>query len=189
MKSVCSIGVMFLIAVSLSFSAFAGEGKDGDRPGGSVIQVSSITATVEAINYEDRTIALKGPKGDVVVLKVSEEAKNFNKVKKGDKITFDYYESTAIDIQKSTGKPKAVETQTITRSKEGEKPRGKVETTGYMTAKVESIDYKSRMVTLKMPHGDTMSFKVGDQVKRLNEIKKGDEVAVTYTQAMVISVH
>jgi Cu/Ag efflux protein CusF len=58
-----------------------------------------------------------------------------------------------------------------------------------MTARVEDIDYQSRMVTLKMPQGDTMSLKVGDQVKRLNDIKKGDEVVVRYTQAVAISVH
>ncbi len=40
-----------------------------------------------------------------------------------------------------------------------------------------------------MPHGDTMTVKAGDQVMRLNEIKKGDEVMVWYAQAVVISVH
>jgi Cu/Ag efflux protein CusF len=58
-----------------------------------------------------------------------------------------------------------------------------------MTVRVEDIDYRSRRVTLKTPQGDTMSLKVGDQVKRLNEIKKGDEVVVRYTQAVAISVH
>ena len=169
--------------------AYAADTKGSDRPGGSVVQTSSITATVESIDYNARTVTLRGPNGDLVSLKVGEEAKNFNRVKKGDKVTFDYYESVAVDIQKSTGEPKAEETQTVTRAKPGERPGGTVETTGHVTAKVEDIDYHSRMITLKLPQGDTMHLKAGDQVKRFNEIKKGDEIVVRYTQAVAISVH
>ncbi len=187
MKSALSIAVIVVLAVGFAFPAQAKE--KGDKPGGAVVEVSSITATVESIDYNARTVTLRGPNGDLVSLKVGEEAKNFNQVKKGDKVTFDYYESVAVDIQKSTGEPMAAETQKVTRAKPGERPGGTIETAGHMTARVENIDYQSRMVTLKMPQGDTMTFKVGDQVKRFNEIKKGDEVVVRYTQAVAISVH
>ena len=154
-------------------------------------EVSSVTATVESIDYNARTVTLRGPNGDLVSLKVGEEAKNFNQVKKGDKVTFDYYQSVAIDIQKSKAEPMAGETQsvTVTRAKPGERPRGTIETTEYVKARVEDIDYQSRMVRLKMPRGDTISLKVGDQVESFNEIKKGDEVVVRYTQAVAFSVH
>jgi ribosomal 50S subunit-recycling heat shock protein len=46
-----------------------------------------------------RTVVLKGPKEGLVDLQVGEEAKNFNQVKKGDKVTIDYFESVAIDVQ------------------------------------------------------------------------------------------
>jgi Cu/Ag efflux protein CusF len=189
MKSAWSIAAIVVLVVGFAFSASAKEKKEGDRPGGVVVETSSITATVESIDYKARTVILRGPNGDLVSLKVGEEAKNFNRVKKGDKVTFDYYESVAIEIQKSTGEPMAEETQSVTRAKPGEKPGGTIKTTGHMTARVEDIDYQSRMVTLKMPQGETMSLKVGDQVKSLNEIKKGDEVVVQYTQAVAISVH
>ncbi|HUJ19235.1 MAG TPA: hypothetical protein VL197_14725 [Nitrospirota bacterium] len=189
MKSAWSIAAILVLVAGLTCAAHAKENQKGDRPGGAVVEASSITATVESIDYKARTVTLRGPHGDLVSLKVGEEARNFNQVKKGDKVTFDYYESVAIDIQKSTGEPKAEETQSLTRAKPGARPGGTIETTGHMTARVEDIDYQSRMVTLKMPQGDTMSLKVGDQVKRFNEIKKGDEVVVRYTQAVAISVH
>ena len=188
MKSAWLITVIVVLAAGFAFSAHAEEKKEGDSPGGAV-EISRITATVESIDYNARTVILRGPHGDLVSLKVGEEAKNFNRVKKGDKVTFDYYESVAIDIQKSKGEPRAEETQSVTRSKPGERPGGTIETTGHLTARVEDIDYQARMVTLKIPQGDTMSLKVGDQVKSFNEIKKGDEVVVRYTQAVVISVH
>ena len=179
--------LLFLPAVVLimGLAVFA---QSEDKPGAAMVQVSSITATVEAIDYKARTVTLKGAAGNLVVLKVGEEARNFNQVKKGDKVTFDYYESIAVDVQKSTGAPRAMETQSITRAKPGERPGGKIETTSILTAKVEQIDYQTRMVTLKLPAGDTMIIKAGDQVKRLNEVKAGDEVVVAYTEAVAISV-
>jgi hypothetical protein len=45
-----------------------------------VTREASITATVEAIDYDKRTVDLKGAKGNVVTLKVGPEAKNFNQV-------------------------------------------------------------------------------------------------------------
>jgi Cu/Ag efflux protein CusF len=189
MKSAWLIAAIVVLAAGFAFPADAKEKKEGDRPGGVGVEVSSITATVESIDYNSRTVTLKGPHGDLVSLKVGEEAKNFNRVKKGDKVTFDYYNSVAIDIQKSKGEPRAEETQSVMRAKQGERPGGTIETTGNLTARVEDIDYHSRTITLKMPQGDTMSLKVGDQVKSFNEIKKGDEVVVQYTQAVAISVH
>jgi Cu/Ag efflux protein CusF len=49
-----------------------------------------------------------------------------------------------------------------------------------VTAKVEKIDMAKREVTLKGPLGNVETIVVGDQVKRLNEIKVGDEVTAEY---------
>jgi hypothetical protein len=48
------------------------------------------------------------------------------------------------------------------------------------TAKVEAIDLNKRELTLKGPLGNVATFVVSDRVKRLNEIKPGDEVTVDY---------
>jgi len=189
MKSALLSAAMIVLVVMLAVPVYAKEKKEGDKPGGAVVEATSITATVESIDYKTRMVTLRGPGSDHGSIKVGPEAKNFDKIKKGDKVTFDYYESIAVDVRKSTGEPMAGETQTVKGPKPGEKRGGTVETTGFMTAKVEDIDYKSRMITLKLPDGDTMILKAGDQVKRLNEINKGDEVVIQYTQAVAISVH
>lgn len=49
-----------------------------------------------------------------------------------------------------------------------------------VTAKVEAIDLAKREVTLKGPLGNAETVVVSDQVKRLNEVKVGDEVTVKY---------
>src|SRR5262245_14255524 len=43
-------------------------------------------------------------------------------------------------------------------------------------ATVESIDQKTRKVTLRRADGSKTTIKAGPEVKRLNEIKKGDVV-------------
>src|SRR6188508_610157 len=39
---------------------------------------------------------------------------------------------------------------------------------------VEAVDHEKRLITLKGPQGNVGVYEVGDQVKRLSEIKAGD---------------
>jgi hypothetical protein len=48
------------------------------------------------------------------------------------------------------------------------------------TAKVQELDLEKRELTLKGPLGDMATVKVDPAVKRLNEIKVGDEVTAKY---------
>ena len=56
-----------------------------------------------------------------------------------------------------------------------------------MIATVEAIDKTTQHVTLKGPEGNTVEVKVKNP-KNLEGVKVGDEVAITYTEAMAISV-
>ena len=53
---------------------------------------------------------------------------------------------------------------------------------------VEAIDHVKRRVTLKGPEGKTRTIKVDPSVKRLDEVKKGDQIVVRYTEATAFSV-
>ena len=56
------------------------------------------------------------------------------------------------------------------------------------TAIVQTIDLKNRVVTLKDKDGHVADIKVGEKVKNLPQVKVGDQVEVTYTQALAIAV-
>jgi hypothetical protein len=71
----------------------------------------------------------------------------------------------------------------------GAKPGGVAVQTTEMTAVVDAINYKTRTVTLRGPQGKTVTLKVDDHVKRLNEVKKGDEIVVRRTEAVAIDVN
>jgi hypothetical protein len=164
------------------------EMKPTGKPGAVVAEGVSITATVEAIDYDKRTVDLKGPKGRVVTLKVGPEAKNFNQVKVGDRVTAKYFESTAIAVRKAGEPPFAEETKAVQRAAPGGKPGAIAIDTTEMTARVEDIDYKTRTVTLRGPQQKTATVKVDKSVKRFNEVKKGDEIVIRHTEAIAIDV-
>jgi hypothetical protein len=52
-----------------------------------------------------------------------------------------------------------------------------------VSALVEAVDVPARTITLKGPHGNVETFKVGEEVKRLAEIKAGDTITADYKVA------
>jgi hypothetical protein len=59
---------------------------------------TTVTATILALDKVNNTATLKGPGGDVVVVKVQDPS-NFKKVKVGETIVITYTEAVAISIQ------------------------------------------------------------------------------------------
>ena len=73
-------------------------------------------------------------------------------------------------------------------AKEGEKPAIEESTLVTVTATVEAIDQKTRMVTLKGPQGNTVTFKAGEQIKNLSQVKVGDSVLAKYYESVAVEV-
>lgn len=180
--------IMSVLLGLLTTQAMAQEKKAARKPGVVVVDAASITATVEAIDYDKRTVALKGPRGNVVVLKVGSEVKNFKQIKAGDRVTTKYYESTAIFVRKPDEPPFAEKASAVQVAAPGHKPGAVAVETMEMRARVEEIDYKNRTVTLRGPQQKTATLKVDRDVKRFAEVKKGDEVVVRHIEAMAINV-
>jgi hypothetical protein len=180
--------ILSFLIVLVSTQAMAQDKAPSDKPGVVRAETATITATVEAIDYDKRTVDLKGPRGNVVTLKVGPEAKNFKQIKTGDHVTAKYYRATAIYVRKPNEPPFAEGGSAVQVAAPGQKPGGVVVDTAEMTAHVEDIDYKNRTVTLRGPQQKTVTLKVGKDVKRFNEVKKGDEIVVKHTEALAINV-
>lgn len=54
------------------------------------------------------------------------------------------------------------------------------------TAIVEAVDMKTRMVTLKGPNGNSFEIYAGKEIINLPQVEVGDEVVVTYTEALAV---
>lgn len=145
-------------------------------------------ATVQDIDYKDRTVTLKGESGNVFTVKVGDEVKNFDQIKKGDHVTARYTELMAVGIRKPNEPPSAKEQESMTTAQPGEKPAATKIRTTQVSATVENIDRDNREVTLKGPEGNIKKVKVGQDVKGFDKLKEGDQVVATYTEEFTIAV-
>jgi hypothetical protein len=147
-----------------------------------------VTAKIEAIDKTARLVTLKGKEGDTETIKCGPEVKRFDELKVGDTVTFRYYESIAYAIRKP-GQPSGMPAQTgpsVTRG-QGPRPGGTISQQETATVVVKAIDEKVPSITVVTEDGRTVSFKVEDK-KNLKDVKAGDKVEVTYTEAFMISV-
>jgi hypothetical protein len=56
------------------------------------------------------------------------------------------------------------------------------------SATVESIDHKTRMVTLLGSDGETITFRADDAIRNLDQVKRGDLVQATYYRSVAIQL-
>jgi hypothetical protein len=72
----------------------------GDNPGGVIVSVKQVTARVEDIDYANRLVAVRGPKGNVSIFKVRPEVRRFGNVQIGDTIVLRYTEALGMSMIK-----------------------------------------------------------------------------------------
>jgi len=67
-------------------------------------------------------------------------------------------------------------------------PKGSATQSTKVTATVTAIDQKNRVITLKTPDGLDYTFVVDPAVKNLPQVKVGDSMVATYTEALAYEV-
>ncbi len=175
-------------AATVSKETKAAPKEAAGRPGAVVAGTATVTATIDAIDAATRKVTLKYPDGTMQTITCGPEVRNFDQMKVGDLVKTTYAQSVAIWVRKATEKPAAAEVQTVKVAPKGDMPHATLTKTTEITATVEGIDYKKRTVTLKGPEGNVNTYPVDKRVKRLNEVKVGDEVVLRVTEAFAIKV-
>lgn len=77
-------------------------GQPGQKPGGAVQREVTILADVTSVDRNTQTVALRGPRGNTVKLKV-QDPEQLSRVKQGDQVQAVYTEALAINVQRETG--------------------------------------------------------------------------------------
>ena len=160
-----------------------------NSPGIVLGEAIMITAEVVAIDYVDRSLALLGPEGNVVVVEVGYEARNFDEIEVGDTLEVQYFEAVAIYIDMYGNKPDASAGLVTARSAAGEEPAAIAVETVDISAKVYSIDRSERSVTLELHDGRVITTDVDESVEIYDRLKEGDLVHVRHTEAIAVSVN
>ncbi|HUL65646.1 MAG TPA: hypothetical protein VLW55_13605 [Burkholderiaceae bacterium] len=184
-----------LIAAAFAATALAQQpGATGSavvtsEPGrAAVVQAAEISAQVVAIDKATRTVTLKGPQGKVVDIVAGDEVKNFDQIKLGDFVVARYLQAMTLELRKTKGAAGDVTVrEEAARAKPGERPAAAGAREVTAIADVIGVDSKKSTITLKGPRGNvvTLDVKNPDQFK---VVKKGDQVQVTYTEALALSV-
>jgi hypothetical protein len=159
----------------------------GAKPGAVIVEVVKLTGTVKAVDLQKKTVSIEGPGGKTATVN-AKNARNLDQVKVGDKVNLEFIEEMALFVRKSDAPPSATETQMVELAPKGQKPAGLMAETIELTGNVESIDAKKRTIALKGAAGNVRTFKVDKAVKNFNQIKKGDQVVLRFTEAVALSV-
>jgi len=72
----------------------------GEKPAGVAVETIDVTATVQEIDKNNRTLTLKGPHGRLSTIHVDESVKGFENLQKGDSIHARHTEAIAISVEK-----------------------------------------------------------------------------------------
>jgi hypothetical protein len=171
-------------------ASFAAEETTASGGGRGEAVLVTVTATVEDIDYTNREVTLKGQMGNEVTFVVDPAVKRFNEIKVGDTVQADYYVAIAAELRKPTSEEKAhpiMVLDAVGKAPPGVSPaagglhRFKVVTT------VEGIDRPTQSITIKGPRGHYFTTRVADP-ERLTKVRIGDNIVVTYTEAVAISL-
>jgi hypothetical protein len=74
--------------------------RPGEKPEAVATRTNEITATVVSIDYPDRIVTLRGPRGGTRTLKAGPEITNFDAVRKGDEVVVRHTEAIAVAVTK-----------------------------------------------------------------------------------------
>lgn len=151
-------------------------------------EAATVQATVQKVNAEKGLVMLKDPEGNTIELQLGTNAPALSKLNKGDIVTANYYRSAAVMLAKPGQEPTGLEQMEYVVAPQGGQPGGMVVNTIRASATVEDINPQSREVTLKEQDGKTVKLKVDPSVQNLDQVKKGDQIVVRYTEAAAISV-
>jgi Cu/Ag efflux protein CusF len=78
----------------------------GAKPGGVMVRTQQIAGVVDAIDYGNRYVAVRGPKGNVLAFKVADDVK-LDQIAAGDRIVLTHTEALAIEmVAQAPAKPK-----------------------------------------------------------------------------------
>jgi hypothetical protein len=189
--------LMFLVALAAAWT-FPAVAQKPDVTGGTTVasepgkaaavRALKLTAAVVAIDKATRTVTLKGPKGNVVDIVAGDDVKNFDQIKVGDFVVVNFVQALSLELQKAKAGPSGITSESaMVTAKPGERPAAAAGHQVTAIAKVTAVDKKAKTITLKGPRGNSVALDVQnpDQFK---VVKVGDQVLVTYTEAVAISV-
>jgi hypothetical protein len=147
-------------------------------------EMTTVTATVEAIEKSSREVTLKKTDGTYTVVQVGKGVKRFDTLKIGDKVTAKYYDNIVLRLKRPGEPDTDTQSAAATRAQAGKAGTAAAQRT--ITATITAIDNSVPSITFTGPNNWTYSSRVED-TNALAKVKVGDKVDITWTAAMLLS--
>ena len=151
-------------------------------------QEVQLTAVIEAIDLDARTITLTGPMGNSRTIQAREDSTNIDKVKVGDKVDVKYIQNLTVQLWANDGMEAGAGAMAVQgTSKEGETPAAMELVSTIETAIVEEINIEANTFKLRWPNGEVNEY-VAQDPENLKKGAVGDLVSITYTEAIALTL-
>ena len=151
---------------------------------------ATVTAAVKDVDLENRRITLEGPLGNIATFDVDKRVKRLNEIKAGDQLKVDYFTYLGAEFREPTAAEK--ENPLVIIDAGGKAPPGVepgaagVEFVRAVVT-IEALNRITETATIRGPRGNYVTLKVADP-KRLEKVRIGDTVVVTYAEALAVSI-
>jgi uncharacterized protein YceK len=155
------------------------------------VNVSTVTATVEAIDLPSRIVGLVGPEGNALIVQVGDEVRNLDQVKVGDRVRVEFLEGLLAELLPPGSDPSKVSmTDAAARAMPGQRPAGGVGEAVSARVVIEFVDSVRNVVHFTGPQGKKRVVRVEKPEFRamLRTLKPGDVVELTYFEAIAVKV-
>jgi len=156
-------------------------------PGGVMINAYQVTATVKAVDADDRKVTLAGPDGKDMVVKCGPDVVNFSQIQVGDQVKATVTEQLVVAMGTDASSGGNGVGAAVALAPVGGKPGGAVAQTVQITATIVAIDLKHHRATLEFPDGSRKTVPVRPDVD-LSQRKVGEQVVIQATESVAISV-
>jgi hypothetical protein len=156
-------------------------------PGGAVVSVYELTASVIAINKQARSLTLLGSDGIKQSIKVGPEAVNFDQIHVGDTVKIAATQQLVVQMAGPGESADDGNVAMVALAPKGAKPGGVFAETTQVAATVTEIDAQNRTATLRFEDGSTRSVPVRSDVD-LGKRKVGEKVVISITEAIALKV-
>jgi hypothetical protein len=185
MKTLKAIAASALLASALPTFAEI-EAPPAGMEGAELIET---TATVQAVSPSSRYVTLKGPGGNEITVKAGDRIEHLDKIKPGDQVDIKYYRSMAVDVIATAADEAEPELERSSSAAAGVAPgSGSLRMT--VTVKILVVDPYKKAIAFRDPEGRWREVSVDSPSLEhlLDDLKEGDTVRVTFTDALAVSL-
>src|SRR4051812_28113428 len=180
--------LLFSAAAFLSLLGSVGITQGQVDQGIDVVDVIRASGTVTKIDAAKRKISVDLDDGKHKTIKIDKSVRNFDQIKVGDKLKLAFTEEMLVAVGKSSDPVGADGAGMVAVAPKGAKPGGMMVETASMTGKIVSVDPEKHHLTIQDTDGKDRKLKISKKATNLDELKPGETIEVTVTDALAIEI-